>query len=60
MIHRQNEISRILRNPKEVYEEMMNSNPDFRKFVEENKNKSIQQIASDYNVDPNLLKQFIR
>ena len=60
MIHRQNEISRILRNPNEVYEEMMNSNPDFRKFVEENKNKSIQQIASDYNVDPNLLKQFIR
>ena len=59
MIHRQNEISRILRNPNEVYEEMMNSNPDFREFVEKNKNKSIQQIASDYNVDPNLLKSFI-
>ena len=59
-IHRDNEISRILRNPNEVYEEMINNDPEFRKFVKKNKNKSIKQIAKDYNVDPNYLKKFIK
>lgn len=60
MIHRQNEISKILRDPSAAYEEMMENNPEFRKFVEENKHKSIEQIAMDYNVDPSCIRNYLR
>lgn len=55
MVNRQNQISRILRNPTEVYNEMYQSDPEFRKFVEDNKGKTADQIAKEHGIDLSLL-----
>lgn len=47
-------------NPEMMFRQMMNSNPQFRQFVEQNKDKSPEQIAQEYGVDINLLQQFIK
>ena len=47
------------RNPNEIFNQLLQNNPQFRKFVDENKNKSIEQIAKEHNIDMNLLKQFM-
>lgn len=60
MVNRQNQISRMLRNPSEVYNEMLNTDPEFRKFVEENKDKTIDQIAVEHGIDPMLIRKYIR
>lgn len=46
-------------NPGAIFNDMMNKNPQFRQFVEENKGKSVEQIAQEHNIDMNLLKQFM-
>lgn len=38
---------------------MMQTNPQFKIFVEQNKGKSVEQIAKEHNIDMNLLKQFM-
>lgn len=38
-------------NPEQIMQQMMNTNPQFKKFVEDNRNKTPQQIASEYGVD---------
>lgn len=47
------------RNPNEVFNQMMQTNPQFKSFVEQNKGKSVEQIAKEHNIDMNLLKQFM-
>lgn len=47
------------RNPNEVFNHMIKTNPQFKNFVESNKGKSIEQIAQEHNIDMNLLKQFM-
>lgn len=47
------------RNPNEVFNQMMQTNPQFKSFVEQNKGKSVEQIANEHNIDMNLLKQFM-
>ena len=47
------------RNPNEVFNQMMQTNPQFKSFVEQNKGKSVEQIAQENNIDMNLLKQFM-
>ena len=47
------------RNPNEVFNQMMQTNPQFKSFVEQNKGKSIEQIAQENNIDMNLLRQFM-
>lgn len=48
------------KNPQAVYNMMMQSNPQFAQFVNQNQGKSLEQIAKDYGVDFNLIKQFIQ
>ena len=45
-------------NPEAVYQQMMQSNPQFRQFVESNQGKSPEQIAQENGIDFNLLNQF--
>lgn len=51
MVNKDNLISAILRNPKEAYENLYNNDPKFRDFVEENKGKTIEQIALEHDID---------
>lgn len=46
------------KNPSQVFNTLMNSNPQFAKFVNENKNNTPEQIMSRYGIDPSLLKLF--
>ena len=46
-------------NPQAFYNNMLNSNPQFKAFVDANKNKSPEQIAKDYGIDFNMIKQFL-
>jgi hypothetical protein len=47
-------------NPQAIMNQMMQTNPQFAQFVNENKGKSVDQIAKDYNVDLNSIRQFMR
>ena len=47
------------KNPNEVFNQMLQNNPQFRDFVDNNKGKSVEQIAREHNIDMNLLKQFM-
>ncbi len=46
--------------PEIIYNQLMRSNPQFRDFIEANKNKSPEQIAREYGVDFNDLQQLLR
>lgn len=43
-------IKEILQDPGKVYEEMMENNPEFREFVEENKENTIEEIMKKYHI----------
>lgn len=47
-------------NPDVLFEQMMQSNPQFAKFVNDHKNKSPQQIAQEYGLDIGMINQFMR
>lgn len=53
-----NSIKEILKNGnvETYFNNLMNTNPQFRKFVEQNKNKSIEDIAMEYDLDLSILK----
>ena len=40
-------------NPNNMFSNMLNSNPQFRQFIEENKGKSPEQIAKEHGIDYN-------
>ena len=44
------------KNPDDVFNEMMQNNPDFRRFVESNRGKSPEQIARENGIDPTILR----
>lgn len=46
------------KDPSQVFNTLMNSNPQFAKFVNENKNNTPEQIMNRYGIDPSLLKLF--
>lgn len=48
------------KNPDQVFSYMLKTNPKFAEFVNENKGKSIEQMAADYKIDLNAIKQFLR
>lgn len=48
------------RNPQQLFNELMNTNPTFSKFVTENRNKSMEQIVADYNLDISKVKTFLQ
>lgn len=47
------------RNPQEVFNQMMQSNPQFRQFVESNKGKSPEQVAQEHGVDLSQFKNMM-
>lgn len=42
-------------NPEQIARQMMQSNPQFRQFVEQNKGKTPEQVAQEHGID---LSQF--
>lgn len=44
-------------DPDQMLQQLMNTNPKFRQFVEANKGKSPEQIAQEYGIDMNLLNK---
>lgn len=46
-------------NPEQIAQQMMRINPQFRQFVEANKGKTPEQVAREYGVDLNQLKNMI-
>jgi hypothetical protein len=47
-------------NPQAIFNRMIQDNPQFAQFVEQNRGKSPEQIAKDYNVDISAIEQFLR
>lgn len=47
-------------NPAQMAQTLLNSNPQFRQFYEQNKGKSPQEIASNYGIDYNSLLQILK
>lgn len=47
------------RNPEAVFNQLITSNPQFRQFVEANKNLSPEQIAQNFGVTPDLIRMFM-
>lgn len=47
------------KNPEDLYKTMIETNPQFRQFVKDNENKTIEEIAMSYDIDLNLLKKFM-
>ena len=46
-------------NPEMIAQQMMQSNPQFRQFVEANKGKSPEQVAKEYGIDLNQIKNMM-
>lgn len=44
-------------NPEQVMQAMMRDNPQFAEFINANKGKSPEQIASEHGIDINAIKQ---
>ena len=47
------------KSPQDVYESMLSTNPQFQEFVKANQGKTIDEIAMEYDVDLNILKNFM-
>lgn len=47
------------KNPQDIFNFLVNTNPQFKQFVEKNKDKTIEDIAMDYDIDLELLKKFL-
>lgn len=43
-------------NPEQIAQQMMQSNPQFRQFVEQNKGKTPEQVAQEHGIDLNQFK----
>lgn len=48
------------KNPDELYNQLMQDNPNFRKFIEDNQGKTPEQIAQENNIDIERIKNYIR
>ena len=47
------------KNPEDVYNYMLQNNPQFKQFINDTKGKTIEDIALAYDIDLNLIKQFM-
>lgn len=52
------QVMKMLRsgNPAQIGQQMMQSNPQFRQFVEQNKGKTPEQVAQEHGIDLNQFK----
>lgn len=59
MINTINMLKTILsgQDPDVLFNQMVNNNPQFKRFVEENEGKSPEQIAREHGINPELLKR---
>ena len=59
MLEKINAVKQMIsgQNPGSVYTMMMNTNPQFRSFVEQNKGKTPQQIAGENGIDYTLVQK---
>ena len=46
-------------NPQDLFNNLMQTNPNFAEFVRKNQNKSPEQIAADYGVDLSVIRKLI-
>lgn len=46
-------------NPQAIFQNLMQSNPQFQKFMNDNQGKSLDQIAKENGIDPAILHRFI-
>ena len=46
-------------NPEQIAQQMMQSNPQFRQFVEANMGKTPEQVAKEHGIDLNQLKSMM-
>jgi len=46
-------------NPDAMMQQMMRTNPQFAEFVNANRGKTPDQIASDYGIDIGLLRKYM-
>lgn len=60
-INRLQELKSLMssKNPNDVYNYLMQSDPRFKQFINDTKGKSLEDIALDYDIDVNLVKQFM-
>jgi hypothetical protein len=47
-------------NPDALINQLEQNNPQFKQFIDANKGKSVEQIASDYGIDINSLKWLLK
>ena len=47
-------------NPEQIAQQMMQSNPQFRQFMERNKGKSPEQVAREHGLDIEQVKQLMK
>ena len=47
-----------IKNPDAFYQKLISTNPQFAKFIQDNKGKTPEQIAKENNVDPRILNLF--
>lgn len=47
-------------NPQYMFNQLMQSNPQFKQFVEQNKGKSPEQIAKENGLDLNTINSFLK
>ena len=46
-------------NPEQIAQQMMQSNPQFRQFMEANKGKTPEQVAQEHGIDLNQFKNMM-
>lgn len=61
LMQRLNTAKEILsgKNPQDIYNALVQSNPQFRQFVKDNEGKTIEDVALEYDIDLSILKQFM-
>lgn len=47
-------------DPNALFNQMMSTNPKFAKFVEDNKGKTVEQIAKEHNIDINMVRNLLK
>lgn len=53
-------IQMLNNNIDQMFNQMLKSNPQFAEFVRVNQNKSPEQIAMDYNLNPAILENILK
>lgn len=53
------DLSQLITDPRRLFDDMMRNNPEFAKFVNDNKGKSAEQIARENNIDLSMLSKLI-